>query len=114
MQTCPEPCVDNLVTKIVRHFEVAYGVQVAGRPGCVEAVDVEIEVLRAEEAAEHLDHRRGNRTMGRGIFGMVRGYQERSPTQLLDCHWVTIVIPGEGAETINCDCRRVDGRDWAP
>jgi hypothetical protein len=26
MQACPESCIDNLVTKIVRHLEMPYGI----------------------------------------------------------------------------------------
>ena len=63
MQACPEPCIENLVAKIVRHFEVPYRIQIRGRTGGVEAVEIEIEALCAEKAAEDLGHRRRDRAI---------------------------------------------------
>src|SRR6266498_2266922 len=54
VQACPEARINDLVAKIVRHVEVAYRIQVAGRAGGVEAVDIEVEALSAEEVAEDL------------------------------------------------------------
>src|SRR5215467_651116 len=114
VQTCPEPCVDNLVAKVVRHFEVAYGVHVANRSGGVETMDVEVEALCAKEAAEDLGHGRRDGTMGSGIFGVVWGGQKRPPAQLLGCRWVAIVIARNGTETVRRNRRRIDGGNWAP
>lgn len=57
VQSRPEARIDNLVAKIVRHVEVPNGIQVPGRPAGVEAVDVKIEALSAEEVGEDFGHR---------------------------------------------------------
>lgn len=36
VQACPEPCIDDLVAKVIRHFEMVYGIQVASWSGCIE------------------------------------------------------------------------------
>ena len=71
VQARPEPCIDDLVAKVIRHFEIVYGIQVASWSGCIETMDLQVEALRAEKAAEHLGHRRRDRAMGSRIFRMV-------------------------------------------
>ena len=64
MKPRPDSSVDNLLAEVVRHVEVPYRVQVPRRPGRVEAVDIEVDLVRAEEGGEHLDQRRSNRAVG--------------------------------------------------
>jgi hypothetical protein len=52
MQSRPDPVVDDPAPKLVRGFEVEHSVQVSGRPGGVEAVDVEVDLVGVEERAE--------------------------------------------------------------
>src|SRR6266496_1337287 len=114
VQACPEARIDDLVAKIVRHVEVAYRIQVADRAGGVEAVDIEVEALSAEEVAEDISHRGCDRADRSGVFRMVRRRQKRPPAQLLDRSRVAIVKPRDGTETISSDGRRVDGCDRPP
>jgi hypothetical protein len=48
----PESGVDDFVAEVVRHVEVPHRVEVPGRPGRVEAVNVKVDLVRAEEGAE--------------------------------------------------------------
>ena len=69
VQARPDPRVDDLRAKVVRRFEVAHGIEVSGRPRGIEAVDVEVDVVGAEEGAEHLGHRRRDHAVRRRVFG---------------------------------------------
>ena len=44
---------------------MVYGIQVASWSGCIETMDLQVEALRAEKAAEHLGHRRRDREPAR-------------------------------------------------
>lgn len=55
VQPCPESGADDLVAEIVWHVEATRRVQVPGRPGGVEPVDIQADLVRAEEGAEHFD-----------------------------------------------------------
>ena len=77
-------------------------------------MDIEVELLCAEEGVEDLGYRGCDRAMRSGIFRMVRRDQKRAPAKLLDRRWVVIVIPRDRSETVGSDRRWVDGGDWSP
>src|SRR5581483_11352719 len=71
----PDARVDDLGAKVVGGGEVLDGVEVAGRPIGVEAVDVEVEHV-AEDGAEDVCHRSGDGAVRGGVLGMVRRHEE--------------------------------------
>src|SRR2546430_8298140 len=75
VQPCPESGVNDILAEVVRHVEVPHGVEVPRRPGGIEAVEIEIDLVRAEEGAEHLGHR------GRNC-----GMRDRKSTRLNSSH----------------------------
>ena len=44
VQPRPDPGVDDFLPEVIRHVEVPYRVQIIGRPGRVEAVNIEVDV----------------------------------------------------------------------
>jgi hypothetical protein len=54
VQPSPDAGVDDFAAEVIRRVEVPHRIQVAGRPGRVEAVDVDIDRVRAEEGAVDL------------------------------------------------------------
>ena len=70
MQPSPESGVDDLVAELVRRVEVPDRVQVPGRPGGVEAVNVQVDLVRAQEGADYLGHRRRVHAVRSGVFGV--------------------------------------------
>src|SRR5438105_14428446 len=58
----PQPGVDDLGAEVVDRVEMPNCVQVARRTRGAEAVDVDLELVRAEESREHLGLRRRPRT----------------------------------------------------
>ena len=98
MQPCPESGVDNFLAEVISHIEVPYRVQVPGRSGGVEPVNIEVDFICSEEGAEHLGHRRRDKSMRGGIFRMVRRSEERPPARPLDGSRITIVITRHGTE----------------
>ena len=106
------------LAEVIRHVEVPHRVQVPGRPGRVEAVNIEVDVVGAEESPEHLGHCRRKRAVRGGVFRVVRRGQERPPARLLDSSRVTVVVTRHGTEAVVCDCggvkRSVDRSDRPP
>ena len=68
-QTCPEPRIDNLVAKIVCHFKMADGTQVACGASGVKAMNVNVDAMRAKERAERPRHRRCESATSGGVLG---------------------------------------------
>src|SRR5438094_8610949 len=118
VQPCPESSVDNLLTEVARRVEVLYRVQIPRWPGRVEPMDIEVDLVGAEESAEHLGHRRRDRGVRARVLRVVRRSQERPPARLLDGSRVTVVITRYGTEAVDCDCggvkRSVDRSDRPP
>ena len=52
VQARPEAGVNDLVAEVVRPVEVPYRVQVPRRPGRIEPVDIEIDLVRTKERPE--------------------------------------------------------------
>src|SRR5262245_16504525 len=90
VQPGPNAGVDNLLSEVVRHVEVPNSVQVPGWPGRVEPVEIQAELVRAEESTEHLGHRRRYHAVRAGVFRVVGRGQERPPSGLLDRRQVVI------------------------
>src|SRR5690242_2161568 len=110
VQTCPEPRVDNLVAKIVCHLKMDDGIAASG----AEAMNVNVDPLRAEKRAEDLRHRRCDGTVSCRVFRMIRCRQERPPADLLERRRVPIVKPWDGTRTVSRDRGLVDGCNWPP
>ena len=45
VQPRPDTGVDDFLPEVIRHVEVPYRVQIIGRPGRVEAVNIEVDVV---------------------------------------------------------------------
>src|SRR6266511_5005740 len=114
VQPRPESGVDDLVAEVVGHVEVPHGIQVPGRPGGVEAVDIEADLVRAEEGAEHLGHRGGDHAVCGGVFRVVGRGQERPPAGLLDRRRVSVVVARYGAEAVGGHGGGIDRGDRSP
>src|SRR3954451_1209052 len=89
----PEPRTDDLLPELVSRFEVVHGIEVAGRPGGVEAVDVEVDLLGAQELGEDFSHCRSIRTVCGWVLGMVGGGNERPPARVFDSRRVSVIEP---------------------
>ena len=81
-------------------------------------MDIDVDLVGAEESAEHLGHRRRDRAVRGRVLRVVRRGQERPPPRLLDGSRVTVVVTRYGAERVVCDCggvkRSVDRSDRPP
>src|SRR5262249_3544554 len=78
VQPGPEPGVDDLAAEVAGRGEVPHRVQVPGRPGGVEAVDVQADLAGARGGGVHLRRRCGGRAGRSGGFGGVGGVRQRS------------------------------------
>ena len=72
VQSGQDSRLDDLVAKVIRHVEVPHRIHVSGRSSGVEPVNIEIDLVGAEEGAEYLGHRRRNRAVRGGVFRVVR------------------------------------------
>ena len=77
-------------------------------------MEVEIDLVRAEEGAEYLGHRRRDRAVGGRVFGMVRRGQERPPARLLGRGRVAVVVTGTGPKPSAIAAVGIDRGDWPP
>src|SRR4051794_39754613 len=91
-----------------------HGIEVAGRAGGVEAVEVEVDVVGTEELAEYLGHRRRVRPVSSRVLGMVRRHYKWPPTRLFGRRCVPVVESGYWPITVCCHGRRVDRRHRPP
>ena len=57
VEAAPEPRVDDLLAELVCRVEVVHGIEVSGRSGGVEAADVEIDLVGAQELSEDFERR---------------------------------------------------------
>src|SRR5581483_505701 len=71
VEASPDARVCDLRSHVVRSREMLHGVQIPRRTVRIEAVDVEIDLIRAEEGAEHGGHRSGERAVCGGVLGVV-------------------------------------------
>src|SRR6266545_8033476 len=100
VQARPEAGVDDLVAEVVRRVEVPYRVQVPRRPGRIEPVDIEVDLVRTEEGAENLGHCRRDHAVRGRVLRVVRRGQERPPARLLGRRRVTVVVARYGTEAV--------------
>ena len=114
MDAAPEPGADDLVPELCRGVEVVHGVEVPRCPRGVEAADVQIDAVSAQELGEDLRHRGGVRTVGCRILGMVGRRHERPPTRLLGGRRVPVVEPWHRSEAVCRHRCRVDRGHGAP
>src|SRR5262245_20038517 len=84
VQSRPEAGVHDFIAQLLHGFEMPDRVEIAGGAGGVEAVDVDVDSLRAEKRLEDFRHRRGQRSVRGGILGMVRRGRQRPPAGLFD------------------------------
>ena len=85
-----------------------------GRAVGIEAVDVQIDLIAAEEGAEDVGHRTRQRAVRRRVFRVIRCREKRPPARLLDGCRVPVVVARHRAVAVRGDRRRVDRGDGAP
>ena len=95
VQAAPDAGVADLGAQVVRGREVARLIE-----GWL-ALDVDVDRVRAEEAGEDLDDRRGDRRVRGRVLRVVGGGDERPPAGLLDGGWVAVVKAGRGSSFSN-------------
>ena len=63
VQTRPDTGVDDFLAEVVRHVEVSHRVHVSERSSRIEPVNIKVDLVRAEEGAKYLGHRRRKRAV---------------------------------------------------
>ena len=93
VEAAPESRVDDLLPELFCRVEVVHGIEVSGRSGGVEAVDVEVDPVGAQELGEDLCHRGRVRAVGCGVLGMVGRRHEWPPARVFDSRRVAVIEP---------------------
>ena len=106
VDAAPEPRADDLLPELFCRIEVVHGSEVAGRP-VGGAVDVEVDVIGAQELGEDFCHCRSIRTVCGWVLGMVGRGNERPPARVFDGRRVSVIEPRHRSVTVCSHGRRL-------
>src|SRR6266550_4090268 len=108
VDAAPESRVDDLLPELLCRVKVVHSIQVPREPGGVEAMDVEIDVVSAQEFAKDLGHGGRIRAVGGRVLGMVGCRDEGPPTGFLNSRGVAVIESRYRSESVWRHCGRID------